>query len=198
MKSVVFALLALMPAISYAQVCSTCGPQQVQYVQPAQQQVQYVQSAPAPSVSYAGLYAYPGDETITVNGVVINVKVSAQQPVQQSVQQVYRQPVQPQSSGGDYPYTIGEGTAAFAFAQQEANYLASRGVRDYESGVARFGAKHGHPMGVAPGARSAGTGYSWNMRHPQHCSDHEPPSNIVARARAQSADGAWFWSAHFR
>ncbi len=88
---------------------------------------------------------------------------------------------------------IGEGTAAYQHALREAQIIAARGSNYHRHGDG------GHPLGVAPGCSYAGTGYTWDPNRPGHCYLGElPDSRIVARARAQGANGAWFWSAHYR
>jgi hypothetical protein len=88
---------------------------------------------------------------------------------------------------------IGEGTAAYQHALREAQIIASRGGSYHRHGDG------GHPLGTAPGCKYSGTGYTWDMNRPGHCWEDElPESRIVARARAQGVNGAWFWSAHYR
>ena len=79
---------------------------------------------------------------------------------------------------------VNRDTAAYAHAKREATILARRG----------FG---GHPLGVAPGARYAGTGSSFSANSPNHCYDHWPESRLVARAVVQVGNKFW-WSAHYR
>jgi hypothetical protein len=92
-----------------------------------------------------------------------------------------------------FPPLIGQGTAAYQHALREAQIIASRGANYY---AYRDG---GHPLGNAPGARYSGTGYTWDVNRPGHCWEDElPESRIIARARWQGINGAWFWSAHYR
>ncbi len=94
---------------------------------------------------------------------------------------------------GGTPAVIGEGTAAYQHALREAQIIASRGGNYHRQGDG------GHPLGTAPGCSYSGTGYTWDPNRPGHCFLGElPDSRIVARARVQGANGAWFWSAHYR
>jgi hypothetical protein len=82
---------------------------------------------------------------------------------------------------------------AYAHALREAQILASRG-----EGYHRYG-DGGHPLGVAPGCRYAGTGYSRDPNRPHHCYQGElPESRLVARAMVPGPNGTYFWSAHYR
>lgn len=82
---------------------------------------------------------------------------------------------------------------AYAHALREAQIIASRG-----EGYHRFG-DGGHPLGVAPGCRYAGTGYSRDPNRPNHCYQGElPESRLVARAMVPGPNGTYFWSAHYR
>jgi hypothetical protein len=88
---------------------------------------------------------------------------------------------------------INRDPVAFAHAQREAEMIAAMGANYYR------GPGRGHPLGVAPGCRYSGTGYTWDMNRPGHCYENElPESRIVARARARGVNGAWFWSAHYK
>ena len=81
----------------------------------------------------------------------------------------------------------------YAIVYKEAKTLAARGQQYYRH------PDGGHPAGVAPGCRMAGTGYSWDSNRPNHCYYGElPDSRIVARVRVRGKDGAWYWSAHYR
>ena len=98
-----------------------------------------------------------------------------------------------QASRSGVPPIIGEGTPAYQHALREAQIIASRGGNYHRHGDG------GHPLGTAPGCSYSGTGYTWDRNRPGHCWENELPDNrIVARARAQGVNGAWFWSAHYR
>lgn len=160
-----------------------------------------------------GFQLAPGEKLLAVNGVPVNQSSPAQQSygVQQAnwgqragdVQQTSF--VQPATVSGYAPVpmqmptrggssaVVGEGTAAYQHALREAQIIAARGGNYHRTGDG------GHPLGVAPGCSYSGTGYTWDPNRPGHCYLGElPDSRLVARARAQGANGAWFWSAHYR
>ncbi len=160
-----------------------------------------------------GFQLAPGEKLLAVNGVPVNQsgsgvqQASYAQPMtthQLSTTNAYPQasvgyPSQPVTSYAPSPSrggnsaVIGEGTAAYQHALREAQIIAARGSNYHRHGDG------GHPLGVAPGCSYAGTGYTWDPNRPGHCYLGElPDSRIVARARAQGANGAWFWSAHYR
>lgn len=74
---------------------------------------------------------------------------------------------------------------AYNHALREAQILASRRAS-------------GHPLGVAPGCRYAGTGTSFSAQSPNHCYKNLPESRLVARAVVLGSDGRYYWSAHYR
>lgn len=80
---------------------------------------------------------------------------------------------------------INRNQAAYEHALKEATYLAER-------------LTVGHPFGVAPGCRMAGTGCSFSAENPNHCYKELPESRIVARAVVRGRDGRFYWSAHYR
>jgi len=89
------------------------------------------------------------------------------------------------TSSGVERYVVSHNPQAYAHALREAQILASRGTA-------------GHPLGVAPGSRYSGTGYSFSPR-PHHCYYGElPESRLIARAVVRGRNGAWYWSAHYR
>jgi hypothetical protein len=154
-----------------------------------------------PSLGLAndGFYVGPGERIVAINGVPVGAVqqgtcVNGNCTPPASYSQRLIPPVMPAARGrGGYPPIIGEGTAAYQHALREAQIIASRG-----GGYYRY-ADGGHPLGNAPGARYSGTGYTWDMNRPGHCWEDElPQSRIIARARAQGVNGAWFWSAHYR
>ena len=178
-------------------------------------------SATQYAAAQEGFQLAPGEKLLAVNGVPVNSQPTSQPTLSGSgVQQAsYLQPgttfsgspvnSMPQASGGyqSQPMSgysssssrggnspvIGEGTAAYQHALREAQIIAARGSNYHRSGDG------GHPLGVAPGCSYAGTGYTWDPNRPGHCYLGElPDSRIVARARVQGANGAWFWSAHYR
>lgn len=152
------------------------------------------------SYGQEGFNLAPGEILLGVNGV----------PVQQTRGQVQQRGTQVQQpscangscvvpmrpavrASGGYPPIIGEGTAAYQHALREAQIIASRGGNYHRHGDG------GHPLGNAPGCTHSGTGFTWDVNRPGHCWEDElPQSRIVARARAQGVNGAWFWSAHYR
>ena len=82
-------------------------------------------------------------------------------------------------------YVVRRDEKAYAHALLEAKTLASRGTA-------------GHPLGVAPGCRYSGTGYSFGQR-PHHCYYGElSESRLIARAVVRGRNGAYYWSAHYR
>lgn len=82
-------------------------------------------------------------------------------------------------------FVVNRDERAYQHALKEAKILAARGTA-------------GHPLGCAPGTRYSGTGYSWSAR-PNHCFYGEmSESRLVARACVRGANGAYFWSAHYR
>lgn len=88
-------------------------------------------------------------------------------------------------SSGVQRFVINRNPAAYQHALREAQILASRGTA-------------GHPLGVAPGCRYSGTGYSYSQR-PNHCYYGEmSESRLVARAVVRGRNGAFYWSAHYR
>lgn len=102
------------------------------------------------------------------------------------------QTAQPQYYGGYQGYSyagtgggsladVGVGTAAYQHCLAEAQAQAARG-------------RHGHLMGVAPGAGMAGVGMSHSPSSPSHCVGH----GLIARAGAQGADGRWYWSSAYQ
>lgn len=80
---------------------------------------------------------------------------------------------------------VNRNQAAFDHALREAHILARRGFSH-------------HPLGVAPGARYAGTGSSFSPDSPNHCYDHWPESRLIARAVVKDSRGRYWWSAHYR
>lgn len=80
---------------------------------------------------------------------------------------------------------VNRSQTAFNHALEEARILARRGFS-------------GHPLGVAPGARLAGTGSSFSPNVPNHCYNYLPEDRLVARAVVKGADGLYWWSAHYR
>ena len=90
-----------------------------------------------------------------------------------------------QSLGKAAQFVVNKDERAYKHALKEAQILAARGTA-------------GHPLGCAPGTRYSGTGYSWSAR-PNHCFYGEmSESRLVARACVRGANGAYFWSAHYR
>ena len=82
-------------------------------------------------------------------------------------------------------YIVRRDENAYQHAVREAKILASRGTA-------------GHPLGVAPGCRYSGTGYSFGQR-PHHCYYGElSESRLIARAVVRGRNGAYYWSAHYR
>jgi hypothetical protein len=155
-----------------------------------------------PSLGLAndGFFLNPGERVVSIDGVPVASQgtcangVCTPPVVFQEVSPRIVPPVLPSVRGRNgYPPVIGEGTAAYQHALREAQIIASRGGRYYSY------SDGGHPLGNAPGARYSGTGYTWDMNRPGHCWEDElPQSRIIARARARGANGAWFWSAHYR
>ena len=89
------------------------------------------------------------------------------------------------ATSGAERYVVNRDPRAYAHALKEARILASRHSA-------------GHPLGVAPGCRYSGTGYSYGIR-PHHCYYGEiSESRLVARACVRGRNGALFWSAHYR
>lgn len=89
---------------------------------------------------------------------------------------------QPVASDG-FPVIFKKDRKAYAFALREANLLAK----------AR---KVWHPLGVAPGCKSAGTGCSVSECRPRHCF-FKSGKQLVARARV-FAGGRWYWSSQYK
>jgi hypothetical protein len=156
--------------------------------------------APQRSFGQEGFNLAPGEKVIAINGVPFQSAMTTSQPsscangncaanvggVTSTV------PAAVTTRGGRSPI-IGEGTAAYQHALREAQIIAARGGNYHRH------SDGGHPLGNAPGCKYSGTGYTWDMNRPGHCWEDElPESRIVARARAQGANGAWFWSAHYR
>ena len=82
-------------------------------------------------------------------------------------------------------YVVNRDHRAYSHALREAQILAARGTA-------------GHPLGVAPGCRYSGTGYSYSTR-PNHCYYGEiSESRLIARAVVRGKNGAFYWSAHYR
>ena len=147
-----------------------------------------------------GFNLAPGEKVIAINGVPVQSAMTTSQPSScangncaASVGGVaIAMPSAVTTRGGRSPI-IGEGTAAYQHALREAQIIAARGGNYHRHGDG------GHPLGNAPGCSYSGTGYTWDMNRPGHCWEGElPESRIVARARAQGSNGAWFWSAHYR
>jgi hypothetical protein len=152
------------------------------------------------SYGQEGFNLAPGEKVIAINGVPVQSTMTTGQPancVNGNCAVNGRGMVRGVASavvtrGGRSPI-IGEGTAAYQHALREAQIIAARGGNYHRH------SDGGHPLGNAPGCSYSGTGYTWDMNRPGHCWEGElPESRIVARARAQGSNGAWFWSAHYR
>ena len=149
-----------------------------------------------------GFKLAPGERLVAVDGVPVKSNVTSSTTKAQprcangSCNVANGNNVAMAPSSGASPRSnavIGEGTAAYQHALREAQIIAARG------GTYHRHSDGGHPLGTAPGCKYSGTGYTWDMNRPGHCWEDElPESRIVARARAQGSNGAWFWSAHYR
>lgn len=119
----------------------------------------------------------PGETLISVNGVPVNNQQA------QPVKKIITGAVNVVSSISSR--VVNRDPAAYAHALREAQILASRRAS-------------GHPLGVAPGCRYAGTGTSFSAEVPNHCYKTMPESRLVARAVVVGSDGRYYWSAHYR
>lgn len=151
----------------------------------------------------------PGEILVAVDGVPVQASTSAlpsvsagvsSRPVAASAAMQSRpgQPVQVPQFAAPMPagrsgLIVNRDPQAYAHALREAQILASRGENYHRHGDG------GHPLGVAPGCRFSGTGYSRDPNRPNHCYQGElPDSRLVARAMVPGPNGTYYWSAHYR
>ncbi len=120
----------------------------------------------------------PGEVLIAVNGVPVNGHQTAH-PVKNIITGAANIVSNISSR------VVNRDPVAYAHALREAQILASRRAS-------------GHPLGVAPGCRYAGTGTSFSPEQPNHCYKTMPESRLVARAVVVGSDGRYYWSAHYR
>jgi len=129
------------------------------------------------SVNLADYNLAPGEVLVSVNGVPVSNMPA--RPIVNAVKNVG------QAIGNISSRVINRNHVAFDHALREAQILADR-------------RGSGHPLGVAPGCRYAGTGTSFSPEFPNHCYKELPESRLVARAVVRGNDGRFYWSAHYR
>ena len=161
-----------------------------------------VRRAPAgvssmPTMHPSGIPLNPGETLLAVNGVPVQ---NAMPHVANHGSTPYRTasaqraaPMQQAFGATRGGLIVNRDPTAFAHALREAQILASRGENYHRYGDG------GHPLGIAPGCRYSGTGYSRDPNRPNHCYYGEmPDSRLVARAMVPGPNGTYYWSAHYR
>lgn len=144
----------------------------------------------------SGFHLNPGERVVAINGVPVQNSMPMANG-STAVRSVSAQRAVPMQSHGQAGYSNGlivnRDPNAYAHALREAQILASRGENYHRHGDG------GHPLGIAPGCRYSGTGYSRDPNRPNHCYYGEmPDSRLVARAMVPGPNGTYYWSAHYR
>lgn len=166
----------VMPGFVYAQ--SVCGPNGCVLKSPKKL---------GQTIDESGFNLAPGEILVSVDGTPVNQLIdrSFRFPVMNTITKI---PVNIASK-----LVVNRDNRAYQHALREAQIIASRG-----SGYNRA-SDGGHPLGVAPGCRFAGTGFSRDPNRPNHCYLGEiEESRLVARAMVPGPNGTYFWSAHYR
>lgn len=174
-RTVSSVFLTIVVLASVAQAQSECGPNGCKISRPQILRQNFV--------SNNDFNLNPGEILLSVDGVPINN--SPKFPIVNSVLNVPRNAFS--------RLIVNRDDRAYQHALREAQIIASRGERYHRS------SDGGHPLGVAPGCRFAGTGYSRDPNRPNHCYYGEiSEDRLIARAMVPGPNGTYFWSAHYR